>query len=193
MPESTSERPGAAADRNVYRVHINGSIEDVWHEITRTDRPIRAFFNNRMHVGTLAPGSRIAMRSANGKWTGVVGEIVEFDPPHRFAHTFRFTDLDDPECIVTYELEEVDGGTRFTLRISDLAEGTKTAKRMRQGATMINNTLKSVIETGRPSLAIRMMHVMMKAMAPMSPRRCRSEHWPVEGERVAALDVTGGR
>ena len=64
-----------------FRVEIRGSIEDVWQEITRTDAPIAAFFNSRMEVGRLAAGSRLAMRTADGKYTGVVGEILEYDPP----------------------------------------------------------------------------------------------------------------
>ena len=48
--------------RNKFRVLIDGSIEDVWHEITRTDAPIPAFFNTRMDTTRLAAGSRIARR-----------------------------------------------------------------------------------------------------------------------------------
>lgn len=163
----------------LFRVLIRGSLQDVWDEITRTDEPIAAFFNSRMHVGRLQAGSKLAMRSPDGKYTGVVGEILEVDPPRRFAHTFRFTSLDDPPCKVIYDLEEVAGGVQFTLTIEDLPEGTKTAKQMVQGGTLIVNTLKSVIETGRPSAGTRMLFALFKLMAPFTPKRCRSEHWPV--------------
>ena len=79
-----------------FRVHINGPIEDVWHEITRTDRAIPAFFNTKMDCRDFATGAKLAMRTTDGKYTGVVGEILEFDPPHRFVHTFKFTNFDDP-------------------------------------------------------------------------------------------------
>ena len=134
-----------------------------------------------MHVGTLAKGSRLAMRTPDGKYTGVVGEILEFDPPRRFAHTFRFTNYDDAPCKVIYTLEEVSGGVQFTLEITDLPIDTKTAKQMIQGGKMIVNTLKSVIETGRPSFGTRMLFVLFKVLQPMSPKKCRSEHWPVDG------------
>ena len=101
MPDSPSA---------MFQVHIQGSLEDVWHEITRTDQPIPAFFNNRMHRGPLEAGSPLAMRTGDGKWTGVVGEITEVVPHKRFAHTFKFTNYDDPPCKVIYELEpEGDG------------------------------------------------------------------------------------
>ncbi len=162
-----------------FQVFIRGSIEDVWHEITRTDRPIPAFFNTRMDTARLAPGSKLAMRSPDGKYTGVVGSILAFEPPRRFAHTFKFTNYDDPECCVTYELEEADGGVQFTLTIGDLPEGTKTAKQMLQGGKMIVNTLKHVIETGRPSLGTRLLFGIMKLTAPLTPKKCLSENWPV--------------
>ncbi len=166
--------------RNKFRVMIDGAIEDVWQEITRTDAPIPAFFNTRMDVTRLAEGSKIAMRSPDGKYTGVVGTILELDPPRRFAHTFKFTNYDDPECRVVYDLEEVDGGVRFTLTITDLPEGTKTAKQMVQGGTMIVNTLKSVIETGKPSFGTRLLFVIFKLTAPMTPKKCLSENWLVD-------------
>lgn len=167
--------------RAKFRVLINGSIDAVWREITRTDAPIAAFFNSQMHAGSLAAGSRLAMRSPDGKYTGVVGEILEFDPPRRFAHTFKFTNYDDPPCKVIYELEEISRGTQFTLTIEDLPAGTRTAKQMMQGGTMIVGTLKRVIETGRPGFGTRMLFVLFKVMAPMTPKKCRSEHWPVDG------------
>jgi uncharacterized protein YndB with AHSA1/START domain len=173
---------------SMFRVLIRGSVEQVWNEITRTDEPIAAFFNNRMHVGELKPGSRLAMRTADGKWTGVVGKILEVVPLKRFSHSFRFTAYDDPECVVIYEIEEAEGGVQFTLTIENLPAGTKTAKNMVQGGTMITNTLKSVIETGRPSFGMRMLYTLFKVMAPFSPKRCLSEHWPIDGEGAPAAN-----
>ena len=165
---------------SMFRVLIQGKLEDVWNEITRTDEPIAAFFNNRMDIRSLAAGSKLAMRSPDGKYTGVVGEIIEVVPHKRFSHTFRFTNFDDPECVVIYDLEDTENGVQFTLTIENLPAGTKTGKQMVQGGTMIVNTLKAVIETGRPSFGTRMLFVLFKLMAPFSPKRCLSENWPVD-------------
>ena len=179
MPDKvTVETQGAT--RAKFQIRIRGAVDEVWREITRTDAPIVAFFNSQMHVGTLAAGSKLAMRTPDGRYTGVVGEILEFEPPRRFAHTFRFPAYDDPPCKVIYDLEEVTGGTRFTLTIEDLPAGTKTAKQMLQGGTMICNTLKSVIETGKASFGIRLLYLVFKLMQPFTPKRCRSENWPVD-------------
>ena len=171
-----------------FRVQIRGSIEDVWREITRTDAPIAAFFNSRMEVGQLAPGSRLAMRSPDGKYTGVVGEILECDPPTRFAHTFKFTQYEDPPCTVIYDLEEVEGAVQFTLTVADAPAGTKTAKQMTQGGKMIVNTLKAVIETGRPAFGTRVLFGVFKLMAPLTPKKCLSEHWPVDKPGAGPAD-----
>ena len=171
MPESPPK---------MFRVLIDGTLDDVWNEITRTDAPIAAFFNSQMHVGKLEPGSRIAMRTADGKYSVVVGEIFEVVPHQRFSHGFRFTNYDDPECRVTYELEPVGDRVQFTLTIDDLPEGTKSANQMLQGGKMIVNTLKSVIETGRPSFGTRVLYFVFGLLAPFTPARCRSEHWPVD-------------
>ncbi|MEK6702816.1 MAG: SRPBCC domain-containing protein [Planctomycetota bacterium] len=173
-----------ATTRRVFKIDINAPIEAVWKEITRTDAPILCFFNNRMSLsrGGLVPGSKIAMRSPDGKWTGVVGTIFVCEPPHRFGHTFRFTNLDDPECKVIYELKPgKSGGTEFTLIVEDLAVGTKTAKQMTDGGTMIINTLKSVMETGKATFGMRCLFGMIKVLGPvMTPKVCRSENWPVD-------------
>ena len=165
---------------SMFRVLIRGTIEDVWNEITRTDQPIPAFFNTRMDIKTLARGSKLAMRSGNGKYTGVVGTVIDVVPLKRFSYTFKFTNFNDPECVVINELEEVEGGVQFTLTIENLPEGTKTAKQMVQGGKMIVNTLKAVIETGRPSFGIRMLFVLFKLLEPFSPKSTRSENWPVD-------------
>lgn len=172
--------PDTAATRRVFKIVIRASIHDVWMEITRTDAPIACFFNSRMHTPMLAPGSKIAMRTPDGKFTGVVGEILEVVPPTRFSHTFRFTNFDDPPCRVTYDLRETAEGTEFTLTIDDLTPGTKTAKQMLQGAKLITSTLKNVMETGRPSTGVRLLYTLFKVMQPLTPKKCRSEHWPVE-------------
>lgn len=165
---------------SIFRVLIQGSLEEVWNEITRTDEPISCFFNSRMDITALRPGSKLAMRTPDNAYTGVVGEILEVEPMRRFSHTFRFTNFNDPACTVVYDLEQVQGGVQFTLTIEDLTPDTKSAKQMAQGGPMIVNTLKAVIETGRPSLGTRLLFVLFKLMQPFTPAKCRTENWPVE-------------
>lgn len=174
----------SATDRAVFKVHIRGAIQDIWREITKTDSLQKAFFNARMHTNGLKPGGKMQMRTSNGKYAIVVGDILEFDPPKRYAHTFRFTSLDDPPCKVVYDLKEAGDGVDFTLTIDDLPKGTKTAKHMTTGGTFIVNTLKAIIETGKPPMGTRINYAMQGAMGPLVlplifGKNCESKNWPM--------------
>jgi uncharacterized protein YndB with AHSA1/START domain len=176
MPES---QPKTEAERAVFKVFIRGSMEAVWREITKTDEAQGCMFNMYLHTPGLRSGAPLQWRTKSGKYTGVVGDILEFDPPHRFSHTFRFTRYDDPPCMVTYELKEVTGGVEFTLIVDGMPKGTKTAKDMTGGGKLIVNTLKRIVETGRPSFGVRLLYVLIKVLEPLSPKRTRAENWPM--------------
>lgn len=164
----------------VSRIVIQGSIEAVWREITKTDEPQLAMFGARMHRLTLGPGSPIRMRTPDGKYTSVVGDILEVDPPRRFAHTMKFTGYDDPFCRVTYDLREVPGGVEFTLTSEDVPAGTKTESAMRRGGDFIAGTLKAIVENGRPPLGTRILYRIFALLAPaMTPKKSLSTHWPL--------------
>ena len=170
----------------VSRVVINGKIEDVWREITKTDEPQLAFFGAQMHRLGLQPGSPIRMRTPDAKFTSVVGEILEVDPPNRLSHTMKFTNYDDPYCTVTYDLKEVDGGVEFTLTSEAVPEGSKTHKSMARGGDFIVKTLKTVIEKGNAPLATRMIYGLFRVLGPlMTPAVSRSENWPLETEEAS--------
>jgi uncharacterized protein YndB with AHSA1/START domain len=169
----------AETEKVVYKIFIKGSIQDVWREITKTNEPQKCMFNMRLDTDGLRPGGQMRMRSPNGKLTGVVGEVLEFDPPHRYVTKFRFTAYDDPPAKVIHELKEVPGGVEYTLINEDVPAGTKTAKQMKQGGNLIVNTLKAVVETGRPSFGVRLLYLLFKLLGPMQPKRCRSENWPL--------------
>jgi uncharacterized protein YndB with AHSA1/START domain len=159
------------------RVLIKGDIQDVWREITKTGEAQKCMFNMVLHTSGLRPGATIQMRTISNKYVGIVGEVLEIDPPHKYSHTFKFTQHDDPWCKVTYLLEEVAGGVEFTLLAEDIPVGTKTAKEMVPGADMIVNTLKAVVENGRPGLGMRLLHVIFRLTEPLSPARTRVDAW----------------
>lgn len=164
----------------VSQVIIDADIQSVWSAITSRGEVLDHFFGSVMHADRLEPGATLQMRSPNNKFVGVVGEILECDPPYRFAHTFRFTHLDDPPCRVTYELKTVPEGTEFTLISEDVPVGTKTEKQMAQGGPFITDVLKSVMETGRPAFGKRMILRIIRLTGWMTPSRCRVEEWPMD-------------
>ena len=175
-PSKSSNQEGSRA---VFQVLIEGSIDDVWRELTKTDEVQPSMFNSRMHVDRLEPGGQLRMRSPDGRFTAVSGQIIEVERQRRFAHTFRFTTYDDPECTVIYDLEETEKGVLFTLTVEDIPVGTKSAKQMMSGGTFITKTLKSMIETGRPPFTARLLFLLFKLLAPFNPAKARSENWPL--------------
>jgi len=169
----------AEIDKAIFKIFIKGPIQAVWHELTKTDEPQKCMFNMRLDTDGLKPGGQMRMRTVSGKYTGVVGEVLEFKPPYRYVHTLRFTQFDDPPCTIIHELREVEGGVEYTQTHENLPAGTKTAKQVIQGTSMIGNTLKAVVETGRPSFGIRLLYRVIRLMEPLTPKQCRSENWPL--------------
>ncbi len=165
--------------RIVSRIFIKGKIDDVWRELTKTGETQKSMFNAVMCTTGLRPGAMIQMRSKSGRYVGVVGEVLEVDPPHRLSHTFKFTRYDDPVCKVTYELTEVEGGVEFTLISEDVPAGTSTESQMASGSDMIVNAMKAVIERGKPSFGIRCLHLLIAVTEFLTPAKCRVENWPL--------------
>lgn len=167
------------ADKAVYEVFIEAPIEKVWNELVKTDELLPFFFGSVCRTtGQLQVGAPIAMETTNGKYRSVVGAVLEFDPPNRYAHTFKFTGHDDPPCTVTYELEAVEGGTRFSLVTTNVPAGTKTESGMAQGGNFIVKTFKQVVEQGRPSFGTRFLLGIMGLAQPLTPKTSRSKNWP---------------
>lgn len=169
----------AESNRLVSKILIRGNIDAIWRELTKNNEPQAAVFNAWLHAQALVPGAKLQMRTGDGKNVLVIGTVLDFNPPHRFAHTFRFTQYDDPECTVIYELKPVSDGVEVSLIVENLPVGTRTAKEMQSGSTMILNTLKAVVETGKPSLGIRVMYWLFSKMGFMLPARTKAEHWPL--------------
>jgi len=173
---STGGLEGADA---VFRIFIRADIQRVWRELTKTGEAQGAVFNAWLHTSGLAPGGRLQMRTGTGKHVIVDGDVVAFEPPHRFVHTHRFTQYDDPACQVSYELKPVGEGVEVTLRVIGLPAGTKTARSMASGGHMILNTLKAIAESGQPGLGTRLMYWVFDHMEFVLPARTRAEHWPL--------------
>ncbi len=168
----------------IFRIVIAGTKDAIWREITKTDELQATMFNMRLHTPALEPGQPLQMRTANAKYTGVVGTIEEVDRPNRFVHTLRFTDGNDPACRITYELKDADGGVEFTLIVDDYEAGSKADKSLRRGGPMIVQTLKSVVETGKAPLSTRALYAVFGLLAPLTPKRMKSEHWPLDNSSV---------
>lgn len=168
------------APKSISRTFIDAPIETVWATLVATDTPLPFFFGAVCDTKDgLKPGERMRMVHPNGKIAMVVGEVLAFEPPHRYAHTFQMTNIDEPPCTVTYELVEKDGGTEFSLIITDAVAGSKLHKEMVGAQGYIAKNLKAMAETGKPAFSGRMVTLVAPLIALFAKSKQRIEHWPL--------------
>lgn len=165
---------------NINRVMINAPIETVWNTLVKTDEALPFFFGAICETKEgLRPGARYRMVSANRRVAMVVGDVLRFEPPHVYAHTFRMTNIDEPEVTVTYELREKDGGTEFELRIDNMVPGSKLAKEMVSSQGFIASNLKAVSETGKPAFTGRLVGILGPVFSRLAKKSQAVGNWPL--------------
>ena len=178
--DDTEAAGSSIPEKSIFRVVIRAPIDKVWSELTKTDEVLPFFFGAVCKTTGLREGAPIRMQSKDGRYTSVVGDVVIFDPPYRYSHTFKFTQFDDPWCTVHYVLKEVEGGTEFTLINENMPAATQTEKYMTQGGTFITSNLKAIVETGKATTSGRFALAMIGLFSVFTPAKCKSENWPIE-------------
>jgi uncharacterized protein YndB with AHSA1/START domain len=158
-----------AEDRTVVRVDIKATIEEAWHEITRTGSVQRAYYDTVLQ-GEMRKGTEYRYTTPDGKRTFIKGMILEIDPPRRLVTTFRFLGSKDPEARVTYELETIPGGVRVTLVHEGLDTTKRQGRRVAAGWNEILGNLRITMETGRLPLGTRVKYAVMKVLMPLMPK-----------------------
>lgn len=174
-------KEGPYGQRQYWRVTIAAPIETVWNTLVKTDTVLPFFFGGVCDAGPdgLRVGQPMRMVSNDRRNAIVVGKVLEFDPPHRYAHTIYFTQIEGEQPGRTiYELKEVPGGTEFTL-ISEAMPGTKVGKMVASGPFIVDN-LKRLVETGKPAFSGAMVLAMTPLMGLMSPKISRIQNWPLD-------------
>lgn len=168
------------AKANINRTFIQAPIETVWSTLVATDKALPFFFGSICQTEDgLKPGARYRMVHPNKKVAMVVGEVLAFDPPHIYSHSFQMTNIDEPPCKVTYELVEKDGGTQFSLTIENAIEGSKLLKEMVSAQGFIGANLKALCETGKPAFTGRMVGLLAPVFGLLAKKGQRIEHWPL--------------
>lgn len=99
----------AAPPERVFRALASKEVVDWW---------VRAgVFDTREWAGDVRTGgSWRASGIARGQPYTLEGEFLEIDPPRKLVHTWQRAGMPNTSTTVTYHLEQVDGGTRVTLR-----------------------------------------------------------------------------
>ena len=139
--------------KTVYVTYIAAPAEKIWAALTSPDFTRQYFFGRSIELEEKV-GGRFVLRMADGR-VDVAGRVVDYDPPRRLSMTWRVEWNEMmrklPECLVSYDIETVDGAVRLTLTEAyswdvpdDLLAGGRT------GWPLILSSLKSLLETGKP-------------------------------------------
>lgn len=158
-----------AADRVVTSLDIKATIEQAWHEITKTGALQRACFDTIL-VTDLKPGSPYRYTTYNGKRTLIKGTILEVDPPRRLAMTFKFLGAKEPEAKVIYELQAIPGGVRVTIVHEGLDTATREGRQFADGWKTFLKNLDAVLVTGKPPLGARIQYFIFRLVLPFMPK-----------------------
>lgn len=130
---------------------INAPLETVWNTLVKTDEALPFFFGSICETKDgMRAGVNYRMVSANRKVAMVVGEVLRFEPPYVYAHTFTMTNIDEPPVTVTYTLSETSEGTQFELRINDMVPGSKLAKERSLRKGLSPATLRRCVKRASP-------------------------------------------
>jgi len=110
----------------------------------------------------------------------VIGEVLQFDPPNCYSHTFQMTNIEEPACKVTYRLSEKDDGTGFELTIENALAGGKLFKEMKSSRGFITSNLKAKAETNRPAFSGRMVGLLSPIFGLLAKKSQKIENWPID-------------
>lgn len=122
------------------------------------------------------PGAPLYYKTPDGKRVFIVGRIIEVSPPHRLVHTQQLTMRDDPPTVVAWELEEIDGGTRVTLRHTGWPDGTPKLGNVDRTWAGILRELKRLLESGEISLGLKLQYAMMRSFMWALPAKTRASN-----------------
>lgn len=136
--------------KHVYDVYIRATPERVWEAVT-SGGIAKKWFHETTLTGDLKPGSSIQYVNPDGT-SAVDGEVVEFDPPKRFVHTWRSNwgpdFANDRASRVTWEVTPMGSTTLLRMTHDDFDGETATYQSISQGWAPILSSLKSFLETG---------------------------------------------
>jgi uncharacterized protein YndB with AHSA1/START domain len=139
--------------KTVYTTYIAASPDTVWTALTDPGWTRQYFFGRTIELEPKLGGTFI-LRMPDGR-VDVQGRVVAYEPPRQLSVTWRVEWIEEmrklPECLVTYDIEALDGAVRLTMSEAhqwDVPDAMLAGGRM--GWPLILSSLKSLLETGKP-------------------------------------------
>ena len=133
-------------DDRIYEVEVSATPDAAWKALTDPDTVRKYYFDTAPRT-TWEIGSPIEFVDDDGD-AQIVGEVLEFEPPVRLAHTFIATwygERDDQGSL-HWEVTPTDDGCRITLihrgAKAETREGSETA----DGSRHLIDALKELLE-----------------------------------------------
>lgn len=137
-----------AAPKYVYEIYIQTTPDKLWRAITDPEQTYRYFHGTRVQ-SDWKPGSSIQYRQDDGN-NAIEGEVLEVEAPRRLVHSFRFPNNNDAPTRVTWEITPMGDVCRLALTHEDFAGETETWNGVSKGWAPIIDSLKTLLETGKP-------------------------------------------
>jgi uncharacterized protein YndB with AHSA1/START domain len=144
--------PAATQLQHVHVVHIRTTPEKLWEALTRPELT-RLYFHETEIISDLRVGSTIEyiLTQPDGKREpAITGKVLEVVALRRLVHTFSFPSTGDEPTRVTYDIEPLGPVVKLTLTHEGFEGETKTYQGIRIGWAPIFDSLKSLLETGKP-------------------------------------------
>lgn len=129
-------------------IFIARTADLVWDALTQKDQV------DRYHIAPLGSpdlkvGGEIFYGTEDAR--AITGKVLELERPKVFAHSFRFAhNPDEPESLVSYEIDDLGLMCALTLTHDGFAEHTQTFSDISGGWPVILCGLKTLLETGEP-------------------------------------------
>jgi len=133
-------------DDRIHEVTVSASADDAWKALTDPDTVRRYYFDTAPRT-TWEVGSPIEFVDDDGD-AQIVGEVLEFEPPTRLAHTFIATwygERDDQGSL-HWEISPTDEGCRITLIHRGARAATREGSETADGSRQIIEALKELLE-----------------------------------------------
>jgi uncharacterized protein YndB with AHSA1/START domain/DNA-binding transcriptional ArsR family regulator len=141
---------------HIYQVYIGCKVNDAWQALVDGEQTKQYFYGTKVQ-SEWTEGSEFRYLYADGT-VAADGTVVLINPPNRLEMIFH--PRWDPEierggpARMVWRIEEANGATRLTVELCDLAPGSLSLDEFVGGLPMIVSGLKTLLETGRPLLAI---------------------------------------
>lgn len=134
-------------DDRVYEVEVAATPAAAWTALTDPDT-VRRYYYGTAPRTTWEIGAPIEFVDDDGE-TQIVGEVLEFEPPRRLAHTFIATwygERDDQGSL-HWEVAPSGTGCRITLIHRGARAQTREGSETADGSRHIIDSLKELLES----------------------------------------------